>query len=587
VPLFPTMKTDRFSDIIRRKLESIRPEFTDKDWTRMQASLQQAMPPQPGSPTTGTPFSSGVWSGSSWLLAAASISTVVLIAFSIWQRSEINTLRETVGQLKQQAVATQPAQVSTTPDSPTLSKLNSQYRSQPAPEIGSDSREEQQAPGNQDTVASTRSETLPNAVRQEATDEQTTRRMDIPPKQRDVVAGRTSVPVDDARTQTKSNRNLKTDKYGAFSTPLTNKQPISAPSVAASEPVRRTTSAQPEAYAENSSHTSEPSPVNAPDNRNRATADRNGYIPNRSTATQAGNPSSSYGQSAKPVQQPSETTARGSDRANANPSEPALTSTEAFETYKLANSLPLSLPDHDWNSALVRRAKRMHLVQPSAPVATQSVAKAANVKAPARQPVTPLAAGLRVGVGSDVDAHMWSAGAFSEIQLNKHWALGVGLSKATYLGGLFITANDFDNRTHRDFQKEFGRGLNQKLDLQDILNIDTRVHRFQIPLSLSYRIPLGRTLTLLPTVGTYVNLSSVERVDFYFRNSPRGFDQASFRQSRPVALLNSFTLGTSLEWQSRHWVVQGSPLLALPLSPDSDWQKSAMLGLRTRVFYQF
>ncbi len=182
---------------------------------------------------------------------------------------------------------------------------------------------------------------------------------------------------------------------------------------------------------------------------------------------------------------------------------------------------------------------------------------------------------------------MWSAGAFSEIQLNKHWALSIGLSKVTYLGGLFITASDFDNRTHRSFQKEFGRGLNPKLDPQDILNIDTRVQRFQLPLSLSYRIPLGRTLTLLPAVGTYVNLNSVEKADFYFRNSPRGFDQASFRQSRPVDLLNTITLGAGLEWQSRHWVIQGSPLLALPLKSDPDWQKSAMLGLRTRVFYQF
>ena len=581
------MKTDRFSEIIRRKLESIRPEFTDKDWTRMQASLQQAMPPQPGSPTTGTPFSGGVWSGSSWMLAAASVSTVVLIAFSIWQRSEINTLRETVGQLKQQAVATQPAPASITPDSPTLSKLDSQYRSQPAPETGAEIQAEQPLPGNLDTVASTRSEALPHSVRPETTDERTTSRMDIAPKQRAVVAGRTSVAVDDTRGQTKSNKNLKTAEYGASSTPLTNNQSISEPSVATNKPVRQSASEQPKEYAQTRSQTAEPSPVKATDNRDRATATRNGYTQNRSTTPQAGNPSSSYGQSAKPVQQPSETTTRGSDRANTNPSESGVTGTEASETYRLANSLPLSLPDHDWNSAMIRRAKRMRLVQPSGPVTTQSVAKAATVKSPASQPVTPLAAGLRAGVGSDVGAHMWSAGAFSEIQLNKHWALGVGLSKATYLGGLFITANDFDNRTHRDFQKEFGRGLNQKLDPQDILNIDTRVHRFQIPLSLSYRIPLGRTLTLLPTVGTYVNLSSVEKVDFYFRNSPRGFDQASFKQSRPVELLNTFTLGTGLEWQSRHWAVQGSPILTLPLSSDSDWQKSVMLGFRARVFYQF
>ena len=168
------MKTDRFSDIIRRKLESIRPEFTDKDWTRMQASLQQAMPPQPGSPTTGTPFSGGVWSGSPWLLAAASVSTVVLIAFSLWQRSEINTLRETVGQLKQQSVATQPAPASITPNRSALSTLDSQYRSQPAPQAESDIQANQPLPGNQDTVASTGSDALLNSGRQETTDERAT-----------------------------------------------------------------------------------------------------------------------------------------------------------------------------------------------------------------------------------------------------------------------------------------------------------------------------------------------------------------------------------------------------------------------------
>ena len=137
----------------------------------MQASLQQAMPPQPGSPTTGNPFSGGVWSGSSWMLAAASVSTVVLIAFSIWQRNEINTLREAVGQLKQQSVATQPAPGSTTPDSPSLSKLDSQNRSLPATETGAESYKEQFLPGNRDTAASTRSDALPNSVRQETTEE--------------------------------------------------------------------------------------------------------------------------------------------------------------------------------------------------------------------------------------------------------------------------------------------------------------------------------------------------------------------------------------------------------------------------------
>ena len=264
-------------------------------------------------------------------------------------------------------------------------------------------------------------------------------------------------------------------------------------------------------------------------------------------------------------------------------------SREAAEAVELATSLPLSFPDRNWNSAIIRRAKRMHLVQPPAPAATPSIAKAVKAKAPASQPVERIAAGLRVGIGSDVDAHMWSVGAFSEIQLNKHWAVSIGLSRATYLGGLFITANDFDNRTHRDFQKEYGPRLNPKPVLKDddILNIDTRVQRFQIPLNLSYRIPLTRSLTLLPTIGTYLNLSSTEKLAFYLRDVHSGLNQASLSIDRPVALLNTFTLGTSLEWQSRHWALQGSPLLTLPIKSDPDWQSSAMLGLRMRVYYQF
>lgn len=550
----------------------------------MQASLQQAMPPQPGSPTTGTPFSGGIWSGSPWLLAAASVSTVVLIAFSIWQRSEINTLRETVGQLKQRSVATQPAPSSTTPGGPVLSTPDSQYRAQPAPQE-SGRQGEQPLPGNQDKAIGTRSDAFSSSVRLETTGERTTRRMAMPPTQRDGIAGRTSVPTDNARPQTKSNTNLKTDEYGAFSTPLTNNQPRTAPSVAATEPVRQSASGYPKVESETSSLTAPSKPVGVTDARNGATTDRGGYARNPSTTTQTGSPSPSYGQSAKQAQQPLETTAYQSSRVNANPSEPAVTDREASEAVELVTSLPLALSDYDWNLALVKRAKRMRLVQPLIPEAAQSVAKVA--KAPASQRVTPLAAGLRVGLGSDVGAHMWHAGAYSEIQLSKHWALSLGLSKATYLGGLFITGSDFENRTHRSFKKEFGRGLNPKLDPQDILNIDTRVQRFQIPLSLSYRIPLGRTLTLLPTVGTYLNLNSVEKIDFYFRDSPRGFDQASFKQSRPVDLLNMITLGTSLEWQSRHWVLQGTPLLALPLALDPDWEKGSMLGLRTRVFYQF
>ena len=148
------------------------------------------------------------------------------------------------------------------PTVPSLSKLDSQNRSLPATETGAESYKEQFLPGNRDTAASTRSDALPNSVRQETTEEGTVPRTDVPRtdvprtdvprmdvpradvpmKQRDVIAGRASESVDEVRPQAKSNKNLKTSEYGAYFTPLTNTQPTSTPSVAADKPVRQSTS---------------------------------------------------------------------------------------------------------------------------------------------------------------------------------------------------------------------------------------------------------------------------------------------------------------------------------------------------------
>ncbi|RYF63947.1 MAG: hypothetical protein EOO39_27610 [Cytophagaceae bacterium] len=120
------MKTDRFSDIIRRKLESIRPEFSEKDWARMQSSLQTGIP-QPGTTPSGNPFSGGLWTAKPWLMAAATVSAVVLVGYGFWQHNEINRLRQTIGQLSKQPTQQMAAQQPTrsTPNADTMASTPS------------------------------------------------------------------------------------------------------------------------------------------------------------------------------------------------------------------------------------------------------------------------------------------------------------------------------------------------------------------------------------------------------------------------------------------------------------------------------
>ena len=88
------MKTNKFEDTIRRKLESIEPDFQEKDWAKMQSYMQAQSPPS-------------FWQQhSSWIgyAAAASVSTVMAFMY-VSQRTQNNHLTADVKNLQNQIEA--------------------------------------------------------------------------------------------------------------------------------------------------------------------------------------------------------------------------------------------------------------------------------------------------------------------------------------------------------------------------------------------------------------------------------------------------------------------------------------------------
>lgn len=88
------MKTSKFEDTIRRKLESIEPDFQEKDWAKMQSYMRAQSPPS-------------FWQQhSSWIgyAAAASVSTVMAFMY-VSQRTQNNHLTADVKKLQNQIEA--------------------------------------------------------------------------------------------------------------------------------------------------------------------------------------------------------------------------------------------------------------------------------------------------------------------------------------------------------------------------------------------------------------------------------------------------------------------------------------------------
>ena len=605
------MKTDRFSDIIRRKLESIRPEFSEKDWAKMQSTLQNANMPQPGSSGTGHPFSGSIWSSHPWMMAAATVSTIALVTLGIWQRREINELRQTVGQLNKQQVQSiqKPAEQKLSDDIRSdLTNANG-LRPKDADESSTPSRKIDRQSIRPDTVYINRYVAVPSPSRSQSEvpyEIPLKQRITSPTQERYAKTSEKPASTDVLRQPTNQPSTPQTVPYGVTSTSdkVLNSKPLVTKNEAVDQPENdraiadRNVSGR-KAEGRGADH------LNDKGQSGERLNEKNRIAGNLNEKSQGSERSNGANQASERItgknRETKSTTSNAIDKTNnevaqvtpVQPESSAETSTIPAN-YELANTRPLSTKSLNWNALLAQRVKRMQPVR-TVPVTTApvQVAEKTKVSAPESQPINRATVRFRAGVGGEIASSLWSAGVFTETLIGKHLTVGVGLSQATYTG-MFIDDFDFDVKTRRDFRKEFGRLVDPKRDVMNrqIMNIDTKTARVQIPLSLGYRIPITQTLSLLPTVGTSLNLKSAEDVTFYcpIYLPVRGFDQFQLSDNnRTAPLINTLALGVGLEWQRRHWVVQTSPILTLPMQSESDpnWQNSATFGLRARVLFQF
>ena len=551
----------------------------------MQSSLQQAGVSQPGSSGAGHPFNGGVWSSHAWLMAAATVGTVAVVSFSIWQRNEINQLRQTISELNQHQATMQPAQPKS--DLGSLKEIR--------PDVASSGEKTATTSGKTPT-------TLPNQAKGLPVHADTvyvTRYVDVP------AHPRLETPV-----TKRANQSLEAPNEQRYATTTHAPAATGAPT----QSDNLTTNSKTESYG--TSSTSIPSLIDKNEYNSSVTTDKalNSLVKNGSTGrTKKGRgakvnalyPSNFIDNQGHvsidkvtPQQgvQPDNVVSNSNfitDKTAIQPESSSVGTSVLATNYAEMASRPLSTKSTNWNALVAQRARRMRSMRVSSP--TPAVVEQPQM--PTSQPVRELAIRFRAGVGGEVTSSLWSAGVFTEVLLGRHWTLGVGLSQATYKTA-FITDDEFDTQTHRNFRNEFGQGIDP---FRDILNINMSQVRLQIPLSLGYRIPLNQTFTLLPTIGTYVNLNSTENVTYYCRQyllppqkTQRGFDEEAINKSQPVDPVNSLALGAGLEWHRNHWAIQASPVLTIPmmnnlktLLTDLNWQQNTTVSLRARLLYQF
>jgi hypothetical protein len=554
------MKTDRFADIIRRKLDSIRPEFSERDWARMQATLKQAGP----SPNAPTPSAHPFASQAARFAVAGAIGTTIFLTTTIWQHYELKHLHQTLQQVTQKAnrLETAPPDAARTTQLTTESGAvtsESNQRNQKSETSVDAAPERNSVTLKRDTVFIDRYVTVPAPATR-------LRSAESPQLSKQSERNSTGNPI--AKTDFSSS----TERAGSTTrNRITNQpenrlaEPISTGSQQRVEVIR------PEKSADNVAIADRPTKA-----RDRVSGSYTNVEPTNQTSTREvtnGNvttPSSSNNQ-VVPNQPVSSDTPPIASTGEA---------TQPTFAYESLAALPMQTNTVHWDVLLTQRARQM---RPARTAVT--VVSGQPTTAPASQRVPSMPLRLRAGIGTDINSEMWSMGVYTELLASKHWSLGLGLSQATFATVAFRSPPDFDKNIPQDFRKQYARGLDPRLD---IFGIEMYTVRVQLPVSLGYRIPLSQSFTLLPTIGTALNLQSQQYISFYHQLPYwKGYEKLQDKSIRPVDLFNNMTFGASLEWQNKHWAIQGGPVVSTPLQSDPGCQQDATVGLRARLFYQF
>lgn len=547
------MKTDRFADIIRRKLDSIRPEFSDRDWEKMQATLTKAgvtpnIPVQTAHPFAGV---------AAKLAVVGAIGTTVFLTTSIWQHYELKHLRQSLEQ------ATNTVEPVRTADSSANLGLTDQTTTLPTPKDAQHQAYPTEKIVNAPEAShSVRRDTvyIDRYVRVPASEPQLRLKNSTRPyPSQNGDAGNTqTVEFDKPRTITGSSITQRIARTTPrVDSPIRNE--VHQPS-ATDQPVDQATSV----------NQRDKNPV---ERNTIATSDNPRSNPGFTTI--AGASSKDGGRTTADT--PTETTsAQQNDVVAVSTSDG---SNRPETVYESLASLPLQQKTVRWNDIMALRARQM---RPARTVVINSSPQTPAV----RKPANPFVAKIRVGAGADINKDALSGGVYSEVLLGNRFSLSVGLTQARYSGTTFKGEKEFFERNREDFRKEFARGLDSKFA---IINIESKSTRVQIPINVGYRIPLTQSLSLLPSVGTNLNLQAKEYISFIqLLALPYPiYKLVNAEVTRPIDLLNNVNIGTGIEWHQKHWAAQAGPVIALPLQTVPFCNENTTVGLRARLFYQF
>ena len=249
---------------------------------------------------------------------------------------------------------------------------------------------------------------------------------------------------------------------------------------------------------------------------------------------------------------------------------------DSARTRNTVNPLPESSPLPLTETPVMSSIEEKKVEVPAQPEA-QKVAPV-----PSRPPFRLSSLRPRLGVESTVANHgMWSVGLSAEFFLKDNLSFSTGVQIAQQRAKNHQKLRGYNSDTGKNFEEIYRSHLPARYDQIDDIRIQTSAVR--VPVNLNYYAPLRRNWLLAFSVGTVLDMSVYQTVQF--ESIYVGSEQFnSFEVNARNKVFHNLTFGTGLQYQRRRLSAQVTPFLLYDFRSTDYSATGGKLGLKGSVW---
>lgn len=178
----------------------------------------------------------------------------------------------------------------------------------------------------------------------------------------------------------------------------------------------------------------------------------------------------------------------------------------------------------------------------------------------------------QIGVGTNIADDQKSLGVLMGVDLNKHWNVSTGIH--------FLEIDNYNPNDKDDIH--YYSNLSTITDTSLITFVGVKQTIYQVPVTISYLIPLAKKFSLLFGLGTDLDVYATQHLIYKLRQEEKSMDKKS-----RVSVFNNavISIGINKEWN--HFSIQLSPFVNPQITRVSYKNPESYYGGRIRLFYTF